>query len=119
MGKTSRTLFTKFWGAFNFADKFQKIYTPGSRIAPSRSKRNDTAHQLRIDAGELVDNRWRNVYLQINSEATSNLLKKWLKSNGSHGVAAQAQIDTQAKDPEAEAERVRDELQAQFEENLK
>jgi hypothetical protein len=47
------------------------------------------------------------------------LLKKWLKSNGSHGVAAQAQIDTQAKDPEAEAERVRDELQAQFEENLK
>lgn len=119
MGKTSRTLFTKFWQAFKFADKFRKAHTPGSRIAPSRTKRNDAEYQLRIDAGELVDNRWLNVYLQINSEATSKLLTKWLKKNGSHGIAGQAQFDTQAEDPKAEAERVRDELEAQFEENLK
>jgi hypothetical protein len=76
MGKTARSLLTRLWRAFDFAEKFNKTYTLGSRIAPSRTARNDEEYQLRVDAGEFVDNRWLNVYLQINSQATSQLLKK-------------------------------------------
>ncbi len=95
---------------WNLATKFAASHNAGSRIVPSKSKKNDQEFQLRIDAGELVDDRYRNVYLQVNTEAKSPSLKKWLQKQGSHAKLASSQYDTQAEDQDAEAQRVIDEL---------
>ncbi|CAK1366673.1 unnamed protein product [Cercospora beticola] len=50
--------------------------------------------------------------MQANSEATSEAVKKWIKSNGrgTHGTIASAEYDTEAEDAKAEMTRVRQAL---------
>jgi hypothetical protein len=60
----------------------------------------------------------RNVYLQVNTQAKSSSLKKWLQKEGSHGKLGSAQYDTQAADLDAEAQRVVDDLVGQGKDKL-
>lgn len=85
---------------------------------PAKSK--DHELEVRYDAGHF-DGRFRTVYLQVNSQAKSTALKKWLakqKSKGTHANLATGQIDTEAEDPEAEGERLLRDLNKQVDENL-
>ena len=93
------------------ATKLTAAWNAGSRIVPSRSQRNDKDYQLRIDAGELLSDRYRVVYLQVNSQAKGTKLKEWVRTYGSHANLASAQFDTFASDPEAETDRVLAELE--------
>ena len=74
-------------------------------------------YQLRIDAGELVENR-RTLVLQVNSQAKSTALKNWVQKMGTHAKLATAYFDTTAADPDAEAQRALNELEEQAKENL-
>lgn len=69
----------KFVDAFQSTpSNFKKLSTSpslGSRIFPSRTHKNDQAHELRIDAGPLIDGRYRQVHLQVNTEAKTKALK--------------------------------------------
>lgn len=112
MAKYVREFCTKIETTFYMASKFSKNHSPGSRIVPSRSPRNDEQYQLRIDAGELIDNRYRNVVLQINREAKGTALKQWLREHGSHAKPATTVFDIAAEDLDAEASRVVQELQS-------
>ncbi|KAK2734458.1 hypothetical protein FQN57_001693 [Myotisia sp. PD_48] len=67
-------------------------HTPGSRIAPPRTAQKDEKFQLRLDAGEVKDGKKR-IYLQVNSQATNEALKKWVNKNGTHANLAFADID--------------------------
>ena len=82
----------------------------GSRILPSRTSKNDAEYQLRLDAGELIDNRYRQIILQVNSQATTPGLRDYMRKHGTHAKLAVAQFDTQAEDEDAEVERVLDDL---------
>lgn len=83
------------------------------------NKKDDKSAQLRIDAGEKIDGK-QNLILQVNSQATSPALQKWMNSNGrgSHGKLATATFDTEAADQDAEGERVAQELEKQAKERL-
>ncbi|KAL9004658.1 MAG: hypothetical protein Q9188_002518 [Gyalolechia gomerana] len=86
---------TKFVQALFENGWFKKLFdnhTPGSRIAPPKSGNNDAKHQLRIDAGEVVDGR-KFLYLQVNSEAKSETLKKFIGKEGTHANLATVSID--------------------------
>lgn len=81
---------------------FKKIFakqTPGNRIAPPQAGDNDAKYQLRLDAGEEIDGK-KKVYLQINSQAKNEALKKYRGKHGTHANLATATIDT--KTPEKE-----------------
>ncbi|EEH02530.1 conserved hypothetical protein, partial [Histoplasma capsulatum G186AR] len=65
---------------------FQK-QTPGKRIAPAQAKDNDTKFQVRLDAGE-VQNGIKKVYLQVNSQAKNDSLKRWREKHGTHSNLA-------------------------------
>lgn len=93
------------------ATKLAGSWNAGGRIVPSRSRRNDEDYQLRIDAGELLSDRYRIVYLQVNSQARGTKLKEWLRKHGSHANLASARFDTLAGNPEAETDRVLEELE--------
>ncbi|CZT46800.1 uncharacterized protein RSE6_07292 [Rhynchosporium secalis] len=69
-------------------------------------------YQLRIDAGELLNGRFRMIYLQVNSQAKSTKLKEWIRKHGTHANLASARFDTLAEDLETEAENVLEELEA-------
>lgn len=86
--------------------------TPGRRLVPSRTDKSDKEAQLRVDAGEKVDGRQK-IVLQVNSDATSEALKKWVNKQPQkyHAKLATASFDTQAEDQAAEAERVLQELE--------
>ena len=83
---------------------FRKVFskhTPGKRIAPPQSGDNDARLQLRLDAGEVIDGK-KKIYLQVNSQAKSEVLKKFKKKHGTHANLATATIDenTPKKDQE-------------------
>lgn len=94
------------------ATKLTAAWNAGSRIVPSRTSNNDQEYQLRIDAGQMLNDRHRMIYLQVNSQAKSTKLKEWIRKHGTHANLASAQFDTLADDPEAETDRVLEELEA-------
>jgi hypothetical protein len=118
MAKQIEAFAQKIASRWNLATKFSANHNAGNRIVPPKSKKNDQDFELRIDAGELVDNRYRNIYLQVNKEAKAQILKRWLKREGSHGKLAGAQYDTQAADSDSEAQRAMDELTEKGKSNL-
>lgn len=101
--------------------KLFKEATPGSRLLPSRTSKNDAEYQCRIDVGEEIKDKPGNynVYLQVNSQAQSEGLQNWLKKNP-HGNLATAQINRKATDKERseEGKRVMSELIQQAKGNL-
>ncbi|KAM5474333.1 hypothetical protein MauCBS54593_001907 [Microsporum audouinii] len=121
MSKVIAEFFSKIKKNFNVAKKFKATFTPGSRILPSKTAKNDEDYQLRIDAGELIDQRWLNVVLQVNTQAKSPGLRDWIKKNGrkTHGRLAMSRFDTLAEDEEQETDRVLTDLFTQAKESLK
>ncbi|KAM5444083.1 hypothetical protein MferCBS31731_000600 [Microsporum ferrugineum] len=108
--KTFKVLF------FEDCFKIFKEHLPGGRILPSKTKKNDENAQFRIDAGEVINGR-KNLYLQVNSEATNEALRKWLKKNGTHANIATGSIDINTK--EEDKDTVSEELWNSFEKQLK
>jgi len=101
----------------NAPAKFTASAVEGNRIIPSKTK--DAEFQLRIDAGHYDATTKRlNVVLQVNSQAKSPALKKWIKENSAHGKLATASFDTAAKDQNAEYDRVLKELEDAAKESL-
>lgn len=101
----SKTL-KAFYEALLEGDMFRKIFAkqiPGKRIAPSQSGDNDSKYQLRLDAGEVVDGKKR-VYLQVNSQAKNDALKRYRGKHGSHANLATATVDPDT--PEKDQKRV-------------
>ncbi|KAL8941248.1 MAG: hypothetical protein Q9216_002351 [Gyalolechia sp. 2 TL-2023] len=101
---------------------FRKLFnnhTPGSRIAPPQSGNNDASHQLRIDAGEVINGQ-KYLYLQVNSQATSDSLKKFIAKEGTHANLATVSIDinTAVEKQEEVAEAAMAEIKEQAKANL-
>ena len=118
MGKLSNKLIDSIRRSWNLKDKLSAAWTAGSRIVPSRSSKNDKAYQIRFDAGELINNQFRKVYVQVNSQATSTALKTWVRKNGTHANLAEGQYDTLAPDQDAETERLVEDIKDQMDRNL-
>lgn len=108
----------KTFREMGIAQRLFKKWNPGTRIIPSKNAKNDEKCQMRIDAGELVDGRFLQVNLQVNSEASAQVLKDWKRKNGTHAKLASGQIDTQAADPEAEVDRLIEDLTDKAKEKL-
>ncbi|KAI3093187.1 hypothetical protein CBS147333_10115 [Penicillium roqueforti] len=104
--KQIKDFFTKTRKNFDIAKKFSGTFTPGSRILPSQTNKNDADYQLRLDA--------------VNSQAKNTGLREWLKkqARGTHAKLATARFDKLAEDQDAEAERVMNELQETARKNL-
>jgi hypothetical protein len=98
--------------------KATKTAAFGSRLFPSRTPKNDTSLQVRLDAGALVNGRWLWIYLQANKEAKDGPLKKFIKKNGTHANLAAVLFDTEAEDKEAELDRVVTELEEKAQQSL-
>ena len=92
-------------------------HTSGGRILLSRTQKNDTDYELRINAGELVKIK-RNVVLLVNTQAKSTALKDWLKKQGTYAKLTIASFDTAVTDPEAEARRILDKLEKEVKANI-
>ncbi|OJJ44814.1 hypothetical protein ASPZODRAFT_134956 [Penicilliopsis zonata CBS 506.65] len=97
--------------------KFFRKHTPGSRIFPPKAGNNDATFQLRFDAGEVV-NGMKNVYLQVNSQATNDALKKFRGKHGTHANIATAQIkeDTPPEEQQDVINDMLDQIEDQFKE---
>ena len=95
--------------------KLFKNHDPGQRILPAKVEKEDAKHQLRIDAGEVIDGK-KNIYLQANAQATSSAIKKYIEKNGTHGNIATATIDTEVPPEEQldESGRVLAEFEKEF-----
>jgi hypothetical protein len=81
----------------NQVSKLWKTHNPGDRIAPPKSGKKDKQWQLRLDAGE-VKNGKKRVYLQVNSQAFNEQLKKWVKKHSTDGNLAFGDIDVNEKE---------------------
>ncbi|KAK2758771.1 hypothetical protein FQN54_003463 [Arachnomyces sp. PD_36] len=110
MSGALKDFFPKVKKNFNLGKKFKSMFAAGSRILPSRTSKNDTEYQLRLDAGELIGNRYRQIILQINTQAKTPGLRDYMRKHGTHAKLAVAQFDTQAEDEDAEVDRVLDDL---------
>jgi hypothetical protein len=102
---------------------FSKLFTkqtPGKRILPPQAGNNDSTYQLRLDAGESLDGK-KNIYLQVNSQAKNEALKKWVRQNGSHANLAVTVIDenTPPEKQEQVSKNAWDDLEDQAKANLK
>lgn len=84
--------------------KFFTKHTPGERIVPPKNQPSE----LRYDAGEEITGGFKNVYLQINSEAKNTALKKHRKKHGPHDNIAVVKVKTDT--PEDEQEQHIDEV---------
>ncbi|EGC42290.1 conserved hypothetical protein [Histoplasma capsulatum var. duboisii H88] len=113
MSKQIKEFFSKIRKNYDIAKKT-------GRILPSQTTKNDADYQLRLDAGELIDKRYQNIVLQVNSQAKNTGLREWVKKQpqGTHAKLATARFDTLAEDQDAETERVLNELQEQARKNL-
>ncbi len=93
MSKVFQAFKEYLFASNNYKKLFKKQkQTPGKRIGPVQAKNNDSDLQLRLDAGE-VKNGVKNVYLQVNSQAKNDALKKFQAKNGTHANLATATID--------------------------
>jgi len=118
MSKDIRGFFSKIKSNFSMPTKLTAAWNAGSRIVLSKNSKNDAKYQLRIDAGELVQNRYRMLYLQVNSQAKGIKLKEWVRKHGTHANLATAQFDTLAGNPEEEAEKALAELESGARDNI-
>lgn len=94
-------------------------HTPGSRIFPLKAGNNDATYQLRFDAGEVEDGV-KNIYLQVNTQATNDALKKLRGKYGAHANIATAQIkeDTPPEEQEDAINDMLDKIEEQFKERI-
>lgn len=101
----------KAFREFLVAEKtFRKIFakqTPGNRITPPRTNAMDAKLQLRLDAGEVVNGK-KAIYLQVNSQAKNEALKRFKKKYGTDANLATAFIDEDT--PEEKQEEVFEEM---------
>lgn len=98
---------------------FRKLFakqTPGNRITPPKTSVMDTRLQLRLDAGEVTNGK-KAVYLQVNSQATNEALKKFRKKYGTDANLATAFIEEDT--PEEKQEEVFDEMWSQIEPQIR
>ncbi|KAM5436727.1 hypothetical protein McanMca71_001842 [Microsporum canis] len=102
------------------AKLFREV-TAGGRILPTRTNKNDAEYQCRIDMGEEIKDKpgYYNVYLQVNTQAKSEGLKKWLRKNP-HGNLATTQINKNVPESEQnnEGRRVIEDLVEKGKKNL-
>ena len=101
---------------------YKKLYdkqTPGKRIAPVQAGTNDADFQMRLDAGE-SQNGVKKVYLQVNSQAKNEALKKFREKNGTHANLAVGTIDegTSPENQKSAAETLWTDLEGQAKGNL-
>ncbi|KAH9881160.1 hypothetical protein J1614_001655 [Plenodomus biglobosus] len=94
----------------NWKKLFNK-HSPGQRVYPPNIKTQNAEHQMRIDAGETI-NGYKNVYLQVNTEATNSALKKYVSKYGTHSNVAVGKIPVDV--PEDKQEEVVKELVEDF-----
>jgi hypothetical protein len=118
MSKAIKEFFTKVRANYKVTKKFGGNITPGHRIVPSRTARNDRLYQLRIDAGELLKG-YRNVVLQVNAEAEDRTLVNWLRKNP-HGKLATGKYkaDDEGEPSDEEIDELFNELEEEAEKNL-
>ncbi|KAJ5367187.1 hypothetical protein N7541_001128 [Penicillium brevicompactum] len=81
--------------------KLFQTQTAGKRIAPPQANDNKTKAQLRLDAGEVIGD-WKNVYLQVNSQAQNEALAKFRKKNGTDAKLASGKINVNTPEKEQE-----------------
>lgn len=88
--------------------KLFKSTAAGGRILPTRTPKHDVEFQCRVDMGEEIQGKpgFRNVYLQVNSQAKSPGLKNWLAKNP-HGKLATAEINMNTPEDERDEEGAR------------
>lgn len=117
MSKAIGTFVQKAKSLSGAASKFTAAAADGNRILPSKSK--DAEFQCRIDAGRYDSSTQKlNVVLQINSQAKSPALKDWARKKSTHDKLATEVFDTNAKDKDAELDRVLASLEAQAKSKL-
>ncbi|OAX82057.1 hypothetical protein ACJ72_03599 [Emergomyces africanus] len=94
--------------ASNIMKKFKGSLSAGSRIFPAKTQRNDEEFELKMEAGELIENRWREIILQVNSQAKNRGLRYWVRKNGrtTHGILAISRYDTTTENHDEETLRV-------------
>lgn len=78
----------------------------GEFIFLQRNAKNDAKHDFRLDAGPLVRDQFRYINLQVNKEARSQHLVKWIRKHGTHAKLASAIFDLCAKNRKEECQRV-------------
>ncbi|KAM5485305.1 hypothetical protein MaudMau93_005458 [Microsporum audouinii] len=94
----------QFEEAFFKGSAYKKLFrkqTPGKRIGLPQAGDNDKIYQVRLDAGETI-NGIKRVYLQVNSQAKNDALKKWKKKHGTHSNLAVGTIDENTPEEEQE-----------------
>jgi len=103
----------------NYKKLFSK-QSPGNRIVPPQTGVNDSKYELRLDAGEAHGGKKR-VYLQVNTQAKNDALKKFRGKHGSHANLAVGTIDenTPAKDQKEAAEQLWAQMERAAKDNLK
>jgi hypothetical protein len=104
MSKAIGEFFSRVRTNYALTKKFGGDIVPGHRIVPTRTNKNDELYQLRIDAGELVNNR-RNIVLQVNSQAKNTAFKKWIAKKGTDAKLAVTSYDVTCINLEEEIER--------------
>ncbi|KAF2875183.1 hypothetical protein BDV95DRAFT_603946 [Massariosphaeria phaeospora] len=87
----------------NLYKKFFNNQNPGQCIVPNNTKVENAKHQLRVDAGEVIDG-YKNIYLQVNSEAKNTALKKFKSKHGSDANVATAKIKVDVPEDKQEEE---------------
>lgn len=65
-----------------------------------------------------MQDRYRTIYLQVNSQATGTKLKEWARKHVTHANLAVARFDTLAEDIESEADKALGDLQSGAKTNL-
>ncbi|KAK4965250.1 hypothetical protein LTR66_012159 [Elasticomyces elasticus] len=102
--------------------RYEKLFqkqTPGKRIFPPQAKESDKKLQLRLDAGEIHSGQ-KKVYLQVNSQADNEALKKFRKKHGTDANLATGTInENEPKENQKQAaEALWEDLMNQAKENL-
>jgi hypothetical protein len=118
MSKVVKTLRESLLKDGSFKKFFAK-QTPGKRIAPPKTAGSDIKFELRFDAGEVVNGN-KTVYLQVNSQAKNDALKKFRRKNGTHANLATAFIeeDTPEDKQEEAFKKMWEEIDTQVRERL-
>lgn len=99
--------------------KFFAKQTPGNRVVPPKTAVMDAKFGLRFDAGEVVNGK-KTVYLQVNSQAKNDALKKFRQKNGTHANLATAVIDEDVPEDKQEEvyNKMWDDIDPQIKERL-
>lgn len=119
MSKVIKDFISKVSGNATMLKKFRGQLTPGQRIVPSRTPKNDELYQLRIDAGEVAKGtQMQNIVLQVNSQAKNTELIKWVKKSTTHGKLATTSFNPSASDIDEEIKRALEELEEEARDSI-